>query len=152
MSSTTRKKIHIGADTRWAAACGVVASGLGVAVGELLAGFLSPDVSPVTALGGVVIDAVPPGVKEIAVSLFGTADKLVLIISIALVTLVLAAAAGLLEHRRKGAGLVLAALAGAAGLAAVLTRAQSTMTAAIPPVVATIVTMLFLRLLIQRLE
>ncbi|MEZ2391075.1 molybdopterin-dependent oxidoreductase [bacterium RCC_150] len=152
MSNTTRKKIQLGTAARWAASCGVVASGLGVAAGELLAGFLSPSVSPVTALGGAVIDAVPPGVKELAVSLFGTADKAALIVSIALVTLVLAAAAGLLEYRRKGAGLVLAALAGAAGLAAVLTRAQSTMTAAIPPVVATVVTMLFLRLLVQRLE
>ncbi|MEW1820279.1 molybdopterin-dependent oxidoreductase [Arthrobacter sp. NPDC080031] len=152
MSSTTSKKATTRTAARWAAACGVVAIGLGVAAGELLAGFLSPTVSPVTALGGVVIDAVPGWAKELAVNLFGTADKLALIVSIALVTLVLAAVAGLLEYRRKGAGLALALLAGAAGLAAVLTRAQAAPTAAIAPVVATIITMLFLRLLIQRLE
>jgi DMSO/TMAO reductase YedYZ molybdopterin-dependent catalytic subunit len=152
MSRTTSKKASTRTAARWAAACGVAASGLGVAAGELLAGFLSPSVSPVTALGGVVIDAVPGGVKELAVSLFGTADKIVLIASIALVTLVLAATAGLLEYRRRGAGLLLVVVAGAAGLAAVVTRAQSAPTAAIAPVAATVVTMLFLRLVIQRLE
>lgn len=104
MSRTTSKKAGTRTAVRWAAACGVVAIGFGVAAGELLAGFLSPSVSPVTALGGVVIDAVPGWAKELAVNLFGTADKLALIVSIALVTLVLAAVAGLLEYRRKGAG------------------------------------------------
>lgn len=154
MSRNTPKAAKPGIRTaaRWTAVCGVAAIGLGVAAGELLAGFLSPTVSPVTALGGVVIDAVPGWAKELAVSLFGTADKIALIVSIALVMLVLAALAGFLEYRRKGAGLVLALLAGAAGLAAVLTRAQAAPTAAIAPVVATMVAMLFLRLLTQRLE
>ena len=30
--------------------------------GELLAGLVSPSLSPLTAVGGAVIDAVPPGV------------------------------------------------------------------------------------------
>ena len=152
MSRTISKKARTGTALRWAAVCGVVAIGLGVAAGELLAGFLSPSVSPVTALGGVVIDAVPGWAKDLAVSLFGTGDKIFLISTIAAVTVVLAAIAGILEFRRNGAGLALAVLAGAAGLAAVLTRAQAAPAAAIPPVAATIVAMLFLRLLIQRLE
>ncbi|XAS73786.1 molybdopterin-dependent oxidoreductase [Micrococcaceae bacterium Sec5.1] len=135
----------------WAAVAGVAAGAAGIAAGELSAGFLSPLVSPVTALGGAVIDSVPPGVKDLAVQLFGTADKIVLVASILIVAVVLAALAGILERRRTGLGLVLAALAGAAGLSAVLTRAQTTPQAAIAPIVAAVVTMLLLRTLIRRL-
>ena len=120
----------------WAAAAGVAAGGAGIAAGELSAGLLSPLVSPVTALGGAVIDAVPPGVKDLAVQLFGTADKIVLIASIGLVAGLLAALAGVLEHRRTGWGLALAGLAGAAGLTAVVTRAQASPQAALAPIVA----------------
>lgn len=136
----------------WAALAGVVAGGTGIAAGELTAGFLSPLVSPVTALGGAVIDAVPPGVKEVVIQLFGTSDKIVLVASIILVAAILAAIAGVVEHRRKGWGLVLAGLAGVAGLTAVLTRAQSTPQAGFAPIVAVVVTMLLLRALVRRLQ
>ncbi|NYD79358.1 molybdopterin-dependent oxidoreductase [Arthrobacter cupressi] len=139
------------ARTRWSAAAGVVAVGSGVALGELLAALLSPGVSPVTALGGAVIDVVPPAVKDLAVAWFGTADKAVLIASIGLVTLVLAAVAGILEDRRPGAGLVLAGLAGAAGLAAVVTRAQAAQLAALAPVGAAMLAIGLLRVLSRRL-
>jgi DMSO/TMAO reductase YedYZ molybdopterin-dependent catalytic subunit len=127
------------------------AGAAGIAAGEMSAGFLSPLVSPVTALGGAVIDSVPPGVKDLAVQLFGTADKIVLVATIVIVAGVLAALAGFLERRQTGLGLVLAGLAGAAGLTAVLTRAQTTPQAAIAPIVAAVVTMLLLRMLIRRL-
>lgn len=135
----------------WAAGAGVVAGAAGIAAGELTAGFLSPLVSPVTALGGAVIDSVPPGVKDAVIQLFGTADKIVLVASIVLVAAVLAAVAGVLERRRRGMGLVLAGLAGIAGLTAVITRAQSTPQAGFAPIVATVVTMVLLRTLVRRL-
>lgn len=135
----------------WAAAGGVAAGAAGVAAGELIAGIWSPLLSPVTALGGAVIDATPPPVKDLAIQLFGTADKAVLIMCIALVAALLAALAGVLEYRRKGTGLVLAALAGAAGFAAVVTRAQSTPNAAVAPLAAAALTMLLLRVLCRRL-
>ncbi|MFJ5955776.1 molybdopterin-dependent oxidoreductase [Paenarthrobacter sp. NPDC092416] len=135
----------------WAACAGVAAGATGIVAGELTAGLLSPLVSPVTALGGAVIDAVPPWMKDLAVQLFGTADKVVLVGTIILVAAVLAAIAGLLERRRTGLGLALAGLAGVAGLTAVVTRAQSTPQAAFAPIVATVVTMLLLRTLVRRL-
>ncbi|WP_081733575.1 molybdopterin-dependent oxidoreductase [Paenarthrobacter nicotinovorans] len=135
----------------WAAASGIAAGGAGIASGELTAGLLSPLVSPVTALGGAVIDAVPPGVKDLAVQLFGTADKVVLIASIGIVAGLLAALAGVLERRRTGWGLTMAGVAGAAGLTAVVTRAQAGPQAALAPIVAAIVTMLLLRALVRRL-
>jgi len=153
MSTLSRPTKSItAARTRWAAAAGIVAVGAGVALGELLAALLSPGLSPVTALGGAVIDAVPPGVKDLAVTLFGTADKAVLIASIGLVTLALAAVAGILEDRRPGTGLLLAGLAGAAGLAAVMTRAQSVQLAVLAPVAGAALAMWLLRLLARRLS
>ncbi len=70
---------------RWAAASGAVAAVGAVVAGELLAGLLSPSLSPLTAVGGAVIDAVPPGVKDWAVALFGTADKAVFVAGMLLV-------------------------------------------------------------------
>ncbi len=55
---------------RWAAAAGVVAVGSAVVLGELVAGAVSPSLSPLTAVGSAVIDAIPPGVKDWAVALF----------------------------------------------------------------------------------
>ncbi|SEJ25186.1 DMSO/TMAO reductase YedYZ, molybdopterin-dependent catalytic subunit [Arthrobacter sp. yr096] len=147
--ATTRRTM--GRPALWAAGSGLAAGAAGIAAGELIAGLLSPLVSPVTALGGAVIDAVPPGVKDLAVQLFGTADKIVLIASIGVVAGFLAAIAGVLERRRTGWGLVLAGLAGAAGLTAVVTRAQAGPQAALAPIAAAVVTMLLLRALIRRL-
>ena len=79
-------------------------------LGELAAALVSPSVSPVTAVGGAVIDAVPPGVKDWAVSLFGTADKLALLVGMSLVIAAVAALAGALEWRRRFAGLAVVAV------------------------------------------
>ncbi|GAA2860629.1 molybdopterin-dependent oxidoreductase [Paenarthrobacter ilicis] len=135
----------------WAALAGLAAGAAGIAGGELAAAFLSPLVSPVTALGGAVIDAVPPWLKDAAIQLFGTSDKVVLVASIMVVAACLAAMAGLLERRRAGLGLALAALAGAAGLTAVVTRAQAGPQAALAPIIAAAITMVLLRTLVRRL-
>ncbi len=68
-----------------------------------------------TALGGAVIDAVPPGVKDWAVALFGTADKLALLAGMALVIAALAALSGVLELRRRFAGAAVFAVFGIVG-------------------------------------
>lgn len=72
------------------------------------------------AVGGFVIDIVPPGVKDAVISLFGTGDKVVLLVSVGFGVALLAVAAGLLEFRRPPLGvLVLAVVAGLGALAAV---------------------------------
>ncbi|MFK0041632.1 molybdopterin-dependent oxidoreductase [Paenarthrobacter sp. NPDC090517] len=148
---TTKQRHLVGRPALWTAAAGVAAGAAGIAAGELTAGLLSPLVSPVTALGGAVIDAVPPGVKDLAVQLFGTADKVVLVACIVGVAGILAALAGVLERRRRGWGLALAGLAGVAGLTAVVTRAQASPQAALAPIVAAVLTMVLLRSLVRRL-
>ena len=86
-----------------------------------MAGVFSPALSPVTAVGGAVIDAVPPAVKDWAVALFGTADKVALLVGMALVIAGFAGLAGVVEDRRRYAGAAVVGVFGLAGLAAVLT-------------------------------
>ncbi|WP_400159448.1 molybdopterin-dependent oxidoreductase [Arthrobacter sp. BPSS-3] len=138
--------------SRWAAASGLAAVGAGVAAGELAAGLLSPSVSPVTAVGGAVIDAVPPGVKEWAISLFGTADKLALLTGMGLAIAVLAAVAGVLELRRRFAGAAVVAVFGLAGLAAVLGRPEADGAAVPAPLLAAAVAVVLLGWLIGALR
>src|SRR6478735_577029 len=137
---------------RWAAAAGIAAAAGGLAAEELLAGFASPSLSPLTAVGGAVIDAVPPGVKDWAITLFGTADKAALLAGMGLAIAALAAVAGVLELRRRWAGASVMGIFGLAGLAAVLTRAQATPLAPMLPVLAAAAAVVLLRFLVRRLQ
>jgi DMSO/TMAO reductase YedYZ molybdopterin-dependent catalytic subunit len=82
------------------ALAGVAAAGLGLGVSEFAAGLVSGLPSLFEGLGNWVIDIVPKGVKESAISLFGTHDKLALLIGIAVVTLLLGAGVGVLARSR----------------------------------------------------
>ena len=104
-----------------------------------------------TAVGGAVIDVVPPGVKDWAISLFGTADKIALLGGMGLVIAALAAVAGIVELRRRFAGVAIIAVFGVAGLAAVLGRSELTGNAIPVPLLAAVVGMVLLRWLIRRL-
>jgi DMSO/TMAO reductase YedYZ molybdopterin-dependent catalytic subunit len=101
---------------------GVLSTVAGVAVGHLVAALTNPAASPVLAVGAAVIDLTPTPLKEWAVARFGSNDKPILIGSVLLGVLVLAAVAGLLALRRfrYGAALLVALVAVAA--AAALTR------------------------------
>ncbi|WP_397427597.1 molybdopterin-dependent oxidoreductase [Pseudarthrobacter sp. NS4] len=147
-----QQQLTQGSRRRLAAAAGAVAVGAAVVVGELLAGVLSPSLSPLTAVGGAVIDTVPPGVKDWAVVLFGTADKAALLVGMGLVIAALAALAGSAEDRRKFAGAALIGVFGVVGVVAVLTRAQLTPAALALPVVTAIVAVVLLVYLIRRLQ
>ena len=135
----------------WAAGAGLVAVGTAVVLGELTASLVSPTVSPVTAVGGAVIDAVPPGVKEWVISVFGTADKVALLGGMALVIAALAALCGVLEVRHRFAGVALIAVFGAVGLVAVLSRADLTANAIPVPILVALVGIALLRWLIRKL-
>jgi DMSO/TMAO reductase YedYZ molybdopterin-dependent catalytic subunit len=128
-----------------------VAVGTAVVLGELAASLVSPTVSPVTAVGGAVIDTVPPGVKEWVISVFGTADKVALLAGMALVIAALAALSGVLEVRRRFAGVILIAVFGAVGLVAVVSRADATINAMPVPVLVALVGIALLRWIIRKL-
>ncbi|QIK77281.1 molybdopterin-dependent oxidoreductase [Nocardioides piscis] len=97
---------------------GVLATLTGVAAAHLVAALTVPAASPVLVVGSTVIDLTPTPVKEWAIRSFGTADKPILIGSVMLGVLVLAAIAGIVAARRITAGLLM--IVGLAMLAGVL--------------------------------
>ncbi|WP_374971290.1 molybdopterin-dependent oxidoreductase [Terrabacter sp. BE26] len=115
---------------------GILAAIAGIAAGHLVAGFLDPAASPVLAVGSTVIDLTPTPLKEWAIATFGTNDKAVLQGSVLIVTLALAAVAGLVSRRRLAIGVgFLVLLTGLAGAAALL-RPAARPVDAVPAVVA----------------
>ena len=123
----------------WYAGGTILAAAAGAGVGHLVAGFVSPEASPVLAVGSTVIDLTPTPVKEWAVAQFGTADKPILIGSVTLGTLVLAGAIGLVARTRRSIGLaLLAALAMSSAVAAAL-RPTSTFVDLLPGIVTALV-------------
>src|SRR3954454_2084990 len=123
-----------------AALAGVLAVAAGAAVGELVAALLGrPQAGTVVAVGAVLVDAAPTPVKEFAVATLGPADKPVLLGSIALVLVVLAAALGVLARRDLRAGVAGAVLLGLVGTAAALTRPAAQLVDALPSLVGLLV-------------
>lgn len=103
-----------------AALAGLISVAAALAVGHLVAGLLSvPTASPFLAVGNAAIDRTPNPVKEFAIQQFGTADKLVLLLGMAVVIALVALAAGLLSRRGVVPGLVVVGLLGALGVLAV---------------------------------
>ncbi|HEU5469817.1 MAG TPA: molybdopterin-dependent oxidoreductase [Actinophytocola sp.] len=101
---------------------GVLSVAAALAAGHLVAGFIGPTASPFLAVGNSAIDLTPAPVKDWAIRTFGTADKLVLLLGMAVVLLIVAGVAGLLSRRRSWPGVVLATVVGALGFLAVLGR------------------------------
>lgn len=111
---------------------GVLATLVGMATGHLVASLMNPASSPVLAVGSAFIDATPTPLKEWAISHFGSNDKIVLIGSVLIVVLILAAVAGLLARIRFVYGAVLLViLVAVAGLAA-LSRPAAGITDLVP--------------------
>jgi DMSO/TMAO reductase YedYZ molybdopterin-dependent catalytic subunit len=130
-----------------AAVAGVLSAGAGLAVAELLAAFVSPTSSPVLATGSAVVDAVPGWLKDAAISLFGTADKAVLLIVMGAVLTAGAAFAGVVEVRRPPWGAVRLAAVGVAGAVVAASRPGASATWVVPGVVGVAVAVPLLRAL-----
>lgn len=82
------------------ALAGAISAGLAVGVTELVAGLVTSAPSLVESLGTWVIDHVPPAVKDWAIDVFGTNDKLALLVSITVVILVVGAVVGMFARTR----------------------------------------------------
>lgn len=105
-----------------AALTGVLALVAALAVGHLVAAFVGISASPYLAVGNAAIDLTPPWLKDFAVTTFGTYDKLVLLIGMAVVLVGLGVAAGLASRESATPGSVVAVVLGLVGIAAVLAR------------------------------
>ena len=121
------------------ALCGVLAALAGIAVGHLVAAVTNAAASPVLSVGSVVIDLTPTPVKEFVIARVGTADKPILLATVSLATLALAALAGLLSRRHPavGAGVLLLLVAAAGGAA--MTRPTARLLDLLPALATAIV-------------
>src|SRR5687768_453706 len=97
------------------ALAGVAAAAVALGVTQLVAVAFGPEADARTAVGSAVIDLTPGPVKEWAIQLFGTADKLVLTLLVLAVVGIVAAVAGAAESRRVPVGSAAIAIAGIAG-------------------------------------
>ncbi|GGO10255.1 molybdopterin-dependent oxidoreductase [Micromonospora parathelypteridis] len=126
MSTTSR---------RYAALAGVTAAAIAIGIAEPVAVLTGPRSAPLVAVGGVVVDAVPESLKQLAIDIFGTADKIALLVVTGLLLGGFAALFGVLAVRRLALGLAGIAAFGAIGVAAALTRPGADAADALPSLV-----------------
>ncbi len=97
------------------ALAGLLAAGIALTVGELVAGLSQRFAPPVISVGNRVIDAVPQAVKQFAIDTFGTNDKIALLAGIYSIAAILGLVLGFLGARRfviGAAGITVFALVG----------------------------------------
>jgi DMSO/TMAO reductase YedYZ molybdopterin-dependent catalytic subunit len=128
---------------------GLLAAGVALGIGQLIAGLVAPDASPVVAVGEASIGLTPPPVKSFAISAFGSHDKLVLVSGILAVLAIFAAVVGVLAMRRLGYGMAGLAAFTAIGLVAALTRPTASAGYALPTLIGGAVAAAALRLLVR---
>ncbi|MCU1577993.1 MAG: oxidoreductase [Rhodoglobus sp.] len=137
----------------WASLVGVLSALVSLAVAEAIAAFLVlPASSPLFAVGSFVIDIVPGWFKTAVIALFGTNDKVVLLVALGVLVLVLAAAVGILQYRRPPWGVVGLVAVGAFATLAASTRADASGFWAIPTLVGTVAGVFVLRAATERLR
>jgi DMSO/TMAO reductase YedYZ molybdopterin-dependent catalytic subunit len=119
-----------------AALTGVLALAAALATGHLVAAFVGIGASPYLAVGNAAIDLAPAWLKDFAVSAFGTGDKAVLLVGMAVVLVVLAIVAGLISRTRPLPGQWFVGVFGILGIIAVYTRPNLGQVALIAPVVS----------------
>lgn len=137
--------------SRWRSAfAGVAAASAGIGTAEIIAAILSPRSSPIAATGALVIDLSPSWLKETVIGLFGTADKIVIIVAVALAVVILAALSGIVETKAPPWGRVMIAAVGGIGVFAAMTRADSTMLSGLPSIIALIIAVILLAQLTKR--
>ncbi|MEV0809951.1 molybdopterin-dependent oxidoreductase [Micromonospora sp. NPDC050200] len=118
-----------------AALAGITAAAVAIGAAEPVAVLTGPRSAPLIAVGGLVVDVVPEPFKQFAITLFGTYDKIALLVGTALLLAAFAALLGLLAVRRLWVGLAGIAAFAALGVAAALTRAGVDAADALPSLV-----------------
>jgi DMSO/TMAO reductase YedYZ molybdopterin-dependent catalytic subunit len=134
------------------AAAGLASVILGLGLAELAAALVAPQASPVLVVGSQLIDWAPAWAKQTAIALFGTGDKTALLTGIAIALVVVACAAGALEHWKPPIGRIIFGAAGVFGVGAAIARSGSSPFDIIPAVVATVVALIALGYLLRKLD
>ncbi len=133
-----------------AAVAGVVAGGVTLGVAEVVAALVNPSAAPVLAVGDAFVDLTPGWLKNLAIGLFGTNDKLALLVGTALVVTALAALAGVVARRRRGPGTALVVALGLVAAVAAATRPGASYLDVLPSLVGTFAGVIALGWLLER--
>ena len=134
-----------------AALAGLAAGGLTLGVAGLVSALGSPGSEPLLAVGGAFVDATPPWLKDLAVRVFGTADKTALAVGSVIVFAALAALAGVLAARRWALGATLVAVLGLGAAVAAATREGAVPGSVLPSLIGAAAGLVALAVLIRRL-
>jgi len=127
---------------------GVAAAAVAVGVAEMVAVLTGPLSAPLLAVGGVVVDNVPPAVKDFGVTVFGVHDKTALITGTALLLAAYAFGLGVVAVRHWRVALAGIGLFAVIGVAAALTRHDAGPVAALPTLVGAALAVVVLRYLL----
>lgn len=133
------------------ALAGVAAAAAALAAAEAVAAVTGARSAPLVAVGAVVVDTVPTPVKEFAVRVFFTHDKLALLIGTAVLLAAFAAVTGVLGARRLGYGVAAIAGLGLVGVLAAVTRPGAGWAYALPSAAGVVAGALLLAALLRRL-
>jgi DMSO/TMAO reductase YedYZ molybdopterin-dependent catalytic subunit len=117
---------------------GLAAAAVALGASELIAVGTGPRSAPVVAVGGAVVDAVPPAVKDLAIRLFGVHDKTALQIGTVVLLALFAAGLGVLARRDIRYGMAGIALFGVVGAVAAVTRYHAGVAAVLPSVLGAV--------------
>ncbi|QIS15335.1 molybdopterin-dependent oxidoreductase [Nocardia arthritidis] len=138
------------AELRLRVLAGLVSAGLTLGIAELLSALFGPDSEPLNVLGRTVVDGTPVGLREWAISSFGTNDKTVLYLSMAVVAVLAAGLIGAIERTTRAAGTILLV---AFGLVTALFAAnRAGLSAALPIVIGVIAGSYALRAITTRID
>jgi DMSO/TMAO reductase YedYZ molybdopterin-dependent catalytic subunit len=117
---------------RFGALAGLAAAGVALGVAEAVAILTGATTSPLVSVGGVVIDHVPAKVKDLAVEVFYTYDKLALSIGTIVILAAFAALIGILAIKRRILGYIGIGVFGIVGIVAALSRHNAAWYAFVP--------------------
>ncbi|MEU2014196.1 oxidoreductase, partial [Nocardia sp. NPDC019302] len=138
------------ADLRLRVPAGMVSAGLTLGVAELLAAVLDPGSAPLHVLGSAVIDHTPDGLREWAITTFGTNDKAALYLIMGVITVLVAGLAGAIERTGRAAGSWLFVVFGVVTAWVAVTRTG--LSGALPTVVGVAAGIYALRALTRRID
>jgi DMSO/TMAO reductase YedYZ molybdopterin-dependent catalytic subunit len=117
---------------------GLLSAAAALGIAELAAAVFGAGSSPLIAVGGAVVDAVPEWLKGFAIRSFGESDKLVLMLGMVAIIAIVAAALGVASTRRPALGVIGLVVFGTLGVAAALTRPANGPIDGVPTILGTV--------------
>lgn len=129
---------------------GMVSAGLTLGLAELLAAVVDPGSAPLHVLGSAVVDHTPDGLREWAITTFGTNDKAALYLIMGVITVLVAGLAGAIERTGRAAGSWLFVVFGV--VTAWVAVARTGLSGALPTVVGVAAGIYALRALTRRID